>query len=244
MRGKAVDCRSLGSLVTDIAEVEKRYTNPEKGVASSVLGLHAPFLNPSPAIPLLRVKPSLGNIHVLLERYLGTPLTKATLPSEKLPASPERTSGSKTAPLLSEDDLRKQLERQSETGRAGEFLVVQDELERLRQRGCPNPEKYVLRIAESDVGRGYDVESAWPGEERCIEVKTTTRAGSDFFLTANERSVLTGLGPRAWFYRVVIDSTGQGRIETRLNNPMNTITEEHMTPVVWRVSASVLEAKK
>ena len=87
------------------------------------------------------------------------------------------------------------------------------------------------------MGRGYDIESTWPGEERCIEVKTTTRAGSDFFLTANERTVLGELGERAWIYRVEADGNHDGKIVARLNNPMDKIAEEQMTPVVWRVSA-------
>jgi hypothetical protein len=71
-------------------------------------------------------------------------------------------------------------------------------------------------------------------------VKATTCAGSDFYLTANERSVLTRLGERAWLYRVVVDANGQGKVEKYLQNPMKFIKEEQLTPIVWSVSAIVL----
>ncbi|QTQ37535.1 putative protein DUF3883 [Aromatoleum petrolei] len=142
---------------------------------------------------------------------------------------------------ISEEDFAALLSRQSETGRAGEMLVILDELERLRGCGCARPDDYVRRVAETDVARGYDVESTWPGEERSIEVKTSTLAGSDFFLTANERAVLGGLGPRAWLYRVTIDGKGDGNIVARLNDPVNHIKEEDLTPVVWRVSNRVFD---
>jgi len=67
-----------------------------------------------------------------------------------------------------EEEFSALLERQSVVGRAGEVLVILDEQDWLRHCGCPKSEGAVLRIAEGDVGRGYDVESTWPGEERCI----------------------------------------------------------------------------
>jgi hypothetical protein len=142
---------------------------------------------------------------------------------------------------LTEEDFASLLERRSENGRAGEMLVILDEMARLRACGCPRPEDYVKRVAESDVGCGYDVASTWPCEERCIEVKTTTCPGSDFFLTANERAVLGELGEHAWIYRVEADANHDGKIVARLNNPMRKIAEAQMTPVVWRVPNCVFD---
>jgi Domain of unknown function (DUF3883) len=235
MRSKTVDGQELKALVGGIASIEKTYTNPREGVASSLLGHHARFLNPSSENPLLRVNPFEGAVRSLLEHYLGNPLRESASASKAPPISPSFRSQGKRAPLLSEEDLKKQLDRQSEIGRAGEFLVIQEEIVRLRECGCPTPENHVHRIAASDVGRGYDIESTWPGQERCIEVKTTTRLGSDFFLTANERQVLTELGDLAWLYRVVLDGDGNGAIEKRVQNPMESIPEENQTPVVWRI---------
>lgn len=234
MRGRAVDGRALDALVDGIALVEKRHTDPKRGVASSVLGRHAPFLNPSPSNPLLRVKPTSGSLRRLLELYLGRP--RASTPPTPAGRKSDASSLSRSSHPLTEDELRNQLERQCEIGQAGEFLVVEDELERLRQLGCPDPNSFVERVAIADVGRGYDIESTWPGEERCIEVKTSSRSGSDFFITANESKVLASLEERGWLYRVTLNADGQGTIVQRLNNPMKHIHKELMTPVVWRVS--------
>lgn len=163
-----------------------------------------------------------------VKRVNGFEVTEAEKASDMIAAP-------KQARKLSEDDLRNQLERQSETGKAGELMVVLDEMARLKACGCQEPEKYVHRVSESDVGRGYDVESNWPGEERCIEVKTTTSPGSDFYLTLNERNVLGDLGAKAWLYRVALDTQGCGAITLRLQNPLKSISEEQMLPVVWRV---------
>lgn len=147
----------------------------------------------------------------------------------------DTTAAPKQARKLSEDELRHQLERQSETGKAGELMVVLDEMARLVACGCQEPENYVQRVSESDVGRGYDIESKWPGEERCIEVKTTTSPGSDFYLTLNEINALGDLGAKAWLYRVALDTQGGGAITLRLQDPLKSISEEQMVPIVWRV---------
>ena len=141
-------------------------------------------------------------------------------------------------PVIDAETFASLQERRSEIGSAGELLVVQDELERLRNLGCHAPEQWVKRVALSDVGRGYDVESTWPGEERYIEVKTTTRSGSDFFLTTNERTVLTNLDKRAWLYRVVLGMDGIGHIVSRLQNPMAALNPEAFEPVLWRVTSA------
>jgi hypothetical protein len=104
------------------------------------------------------------------------------------------------------------------------------------------PGKFVKRIAIEDVGRGYDISSTWPGEERCIEVKSTTVDGSDFFVTDNELYVLKALGRKAWLYRVVLAAGGNGKVTLRLQDPIGQIASEHLTPAVWRVDAKALES--
>ena len=87
-------------------------------------------------------------------------LPSNSLASVSSPPSISSLSNSSVAGAgMSEEDLTRRLERQGETGRAGEFWVVQDEIERLRSAGCPDPKMHVRRVAESDVGRGYDIDS-------------------------------------------------------------------------------------
>lgn len=69
----------------DAGLIEKRYTRSDKGVASSLLGRHAPDLNPSGADPLLRIKPDPDRVQDLLLAYLDRP-GKSAAPATAPPA--------------------------------------------------------------------------------------------------------------------------------------------------------------
>lgn len=246
MRAETLDGQQLNDLMGDFAAVTQTYINPKKGVASSLLGPRAPFLNPSPKNALLRVVPNPGSVERLLALYLGRADLGVEHKSEITPLpslkSIDGESVKRHRQPITAEEFQRQLDRNSETGKAGELIVVLDELKRLQVCGCPDPTKFVARIAISDVGRGYDIDTTWPGEERCIEVKSTTRAGSDFFLTDNECQVLTSLGKKAWIYRVVLDSDGGGSVTERLQDPMAVIDASKLVPIVWRVASDALVA--
>lgn len=254
MRGKTLDGRPFDEVASGLAKFEKRYTNPDKGVASSVLGSHAPYLNPSSANPLLRVVPATGEISELLHLYLNA--ASATTPVKGLvddavesasafalatpPAvDPKDPAGGKKAPVDAET-FEALLERRSEVGQAGELFAVQDELNRLTRLGCTEPHRWVERVALVDVGRGYDIASTWPGQERFIEVKSTTSSSSGLFITSNERRVLGDLGERAWLYRVVLKADGTGEVVIRLQDPMRALPPEAFEPAVFQIDASAL----
>lgn len=254
MRGKTLDGRPFNGVASGLAKFEKRYTNPEKGVASSVLGSRAPYLNPSSVNPLWRVVPATGEISDLLRVYLN--VDSATAPVEALaddageppaapaPAEPPELdqkdfAGGKRPPVDAET-FEALLERRSEVGQAGELLAVQDELSRLAGLGCTEPHRWVERVALVDVGRGYDIASTWPGHERFIEVKSTTAASGGLFITSNERRVLADLGERAWLYRVVLKADGTGEVVIRLQDPMRVLPPEAFEPVVFQVGAGAL----
>lgn len=240
MRDKTLDGKRLRDIVpaNKVAKVYPRDGQPANSVLNST------FLGPSSQNEVLMLELEPEDIQPVLAAFFGerpgvsSPSADRAVEDGQEAGLPSRDGKQTTA----EEDFSALLERQSETGRAGELVVVIDELDRLRQLGCPAPERYVERVATSDVGRGYDIESTWPGEERCIEVKTSTRTGSHFFITANERKVLASLGERAWLYRVFINGDGHGTIAQRLNNPMKHILQEQMTPVVWRVPDAALTA--
>ena len=236
MRSKAVDGRDLRTLLHELGEVDEIYTNEGGKVHQSLLNKNkASFLNPSARNPLLKILPK-GSLLTLLELYLSAETHKT--PSSLGDQRDDRSQHPyPKKPVFTEDELRSQLDRKNETGLRGELFVVQDEVERLRSCGCPEPKDFVHRVAAIDVGRGFDVESTWPGEERFIEVKATTRSGSDFFLTLNERNVLSELGDRAWIYRVIVDDSGNSYVESRLQNPIKYIKEDDLLPVVWRVKS-------
>ena len=228
--------------------VEKRYTNSEKGVASSLLGRHAPDLNPSGTSPLLRIKLDPTQVRDLLVAYLDRPGAGSAPATGVQAAAPESAPvpNPPTPPVLRQArqvtaaELLAQLDRNAETGQAGELVAVLYELQRLAVAGCPNPQAFVHRVSLTDVGRGYDIDSTWPGEERCIEVKSTTRRGSDIYLSANELEVLEALADKAWLYRVLVDADGSGSVIGQpIKNPVPALRTAGLTVAVWRAREPV-----
>lgn len=161
--------------------------------------------------------------------------SESNMASENEPSTSTGTNGIRRPMTL--EDLQSQLDRRSEIGEAGELIALEYERARLRSKdiGCPDPDRYVKHVALTDVGRGYDIESFWPGNERCIEVKSSTNSGNDIFMSDNEKRVLTELGNKAWLYRVVVDADGDGEVVLRLNDPMNKIPDTNISAAVWRI---------
>lgn len=82
--------------------------------------------------------------------------------------------------------------RNRDLGRRGEEAVLRAEHARLREAGRDDLARKVRWVSEEDgAGAGYDVLSfRVSGEERLLEVKTTTgHQTTPFFLTENERAV-------------------------------------------------------
>lgn len=219
-------------------EIEERYGpgRDEKPANSLLSEEYAPYLSPR-RWQLVRVRVNEGKLPDLLRHYLsdhrgeGAPPLDAAIDARSELTSPAVRRGRTVTPGM----LRRSLERNDATGRAGERVAYAEEVARLAALGCPNPSSYVQITAEAEVAAGYDIRSEWNGEVRCIEVKSSTVADSDFFLTANERAALTDLGDRAWLYRVRVDRDGEGHVVQILQNPMSKIPEAALQPVVWRV---------
>lgn len=233
MRNRTLD----GSLLSDclppekIAKVYPRDGNPAASIGNSQ------YLGPSAHNEVLMLTLVPDDLAPLFGYFFAEgciPSVSASV-GKSSPVAVDATPAAKL--VIDAETFAALQERKSEIGRTGEFLVAQDELVRLHSLGCPNPEQWVTRVALSDVGRGYDIESTWPDEERCIEVKTTTCPGSDFFLTANEREVLSSLGDKAWLYRVVLADDGTGQVVSRLQNPMAKLAPEAFVPVLWRIAS-------
>jgi hypothetical protein len=238
MRDNTLSGRRLRDTVPPfkVAKVYPGGGNP----ASSIL--QSEYLKPASHNEILLLSLDQEDVESVLAAFFAKPVeTESEQNVDEEPSSGNSGKSRRGRPICAED-FAVLMERQSVTGRTGEETVVQDEIERLRRLGCSEPERFVKRIAEVDVGRGFDIESTWPGEERCIEVKTTSQSGGDFFLTANEREVLAALGAKAWLYRVSIDSAGKGVVETRLNDPMRVISDDDLSPVVWRVAGAALKS--
>lgn len=234
MRNRTLDGKKLTDILAPelVAKVYPRDGRPAESIKNSA------FLSPSAGSECVLLKLTRGDLEPLFDAFFavskGTPhvLTSGSTTSS--------TANAATTPSIDAERFEALLERRSEVGRAGELLVVLDEIDRLRRAGCTQPERWVQRVAENDVGRGYDIDSTWPGHERCIEVKSTTSPGSDFFITDNERKVLSGLGSKAWLYRVVVESDGTGGVTSRLQDPMRWLPAEAFEPIVFRVHSKAL----
>lgn len=212
---------------------------PEDGNSNAALvSGRIPFLQPSARNPVIRVAPSQTQLKSLLDAYLGVqsvPAIMATAPPPSVsPVSALDPDDQRKRRIISEAELLAQLDRNSATGRQGEEAAYLWELQRLVGLDCPDPKAFVQRCFEGDVGCGYDIECTWPGQERCIEVKSTTRLGTDIYVSENERVVLEALGRKAWLYRVLVTPDGSRVVGDPLQDPVRSLTKAGTTPAVWR----------
>lgn len=154
-------------------------------------------------------------------------------PDQVNPPDPQRQG-------ISPEALAAQDAANAETGRIGELVAIDMERKRLTQLGCLNVHDAVTHVALQRTDAGFDLESRWNGERRCIEVKSSTTDCPDFFLSANERAKLAALGPQAWLYRVTVRPVGSGEVVEMLQDPIAQIPDACFQPVVWRVRRSFL----
>ncbi|WP_312798203.1 DUF3883 domain-containing protein [Tianweitania sp.] len=242
LRERAPDGRLMRDLVPGL-QVNARYDGTTGNPVHSIKDGRVRYLKPGES-PVLQIAVQPEQLRAVLDASLGlVPLARGAstaaggtvdgMPAETAATSTGGTRGISLPPLTPEELIERQ-DGNSMLGRHGEEIALQFELSRLRDLGCSTPGRYVKHVAVEDVGRGFDIESTWPGEERYIEVKTTSVAGSDFFITANERKVLQGLGQRAWIYRIEPNPVELG-VAQLIRDPINTISEDSYTPQVWRV---------
>ncbi|QJD29442.1 DUF3883 domain-containing protein [Methylococcus geothermalis] len=126
------------------------------------------------------------------------------------PTSP-KPIGKPTQHKLSDVDFKSLQDAKATVGRAGELIAFEYEKQRLlTDVGCTDPAQYVTLLAIEDVGAGYDIESLYPGQERYIEVKSSTQYPNEFYITKNELDTLTAKGEQAWIYIVKVDKDMQG----------------------------------
>ena len=136
---------------------------------------------------------------------------------------------------LSPEALHAQNAANAETGRIGELIAMDAERLRLQGIGCLDVDEAIVHVALQRVDAGFDIESNWNGERRCIEVKSSTTEGCDFFLSVGERNKLVDLGLTAWLYRVIVRPDGASEVVEMLRDPMAHIPESCFQPVSWRI---------
>ena len=238
MRNRTLDGRRLTDLLPPekVVKVYPRDGKPARSIKdSSFLGI----ANGNESVMLQIGR---GDLERVFDTFFAMSTARPTsvpVPAEPSPMSSNGAEDGKRPPIDAEM-FETMLERRSEVGAAGELLVVQDELDRLARVGCPEPHRWVKRVALDDVGLGYDIASTWPGQERFIEVKSSTSSSGALFITSNEKRVLAALGGRAWLYRVVLKADGTGEVIIRLQDPMAALPPEAFEPIVFQVGMAAL----
>ena len=242
MRNRTLDGQKLTDLLPPkmVSKVYPKDGKPARSIKDSA------FLGTAKGNECVMLKLEREDLEPLLSMFFGsspeaTQTAASNSVSESIPwAGPSGVSASMRPPIDAEA-FEELLERRSEVGQAGEMLAIQYELERLKRLDCPDPHSWVEQIALSDVGRGYDIASTWPGHERFIEVKSTTSLKNGFFISSNERRVLFDLGSQAWLYQVLVKPDGSGDVAVRLPDPMRALPDAAFQPVVYRVANDALE---
>ncbi|MDG7045532.1 MAG: DUF3883 domain-containing protein [Nitrososphaerota archaeon] len=142
---------------------------------------------------------------------------------------------------MSEEELEVQLkEKRIYGGRAEEFVLAW-ERERLNRAGMARESTLAKRISQTDVTRGYDIESftlAGEKPDRFIEVKCTKSPILRFFWSKNEVDKAKELGLKYFIYFVWLGEGGEPEGDPEIiENPVKNVLEN---PARFLVSTGTL----
>jgi hypothetical protein len=138
----------------------------------------------------------------------------------------------------SPEELERILKRCQEVGDSGEAFVYKCEVKRLHKAGRSDLAIRVDWVSQKAVGRGYDIKSfEVDGSSRFIEVKSTIRHNTTFFVSSTEWNVAAKLRQSYCIYRVVM-ALSAPRISRVVRDP--TSAEKAKTilrvPDGWRIT--------
>jgi hypothetical protein len=130
------------------------------------------------------------------------------------------------------------LKKCKQVGEQGEVFVYEYERQRLRKSGRNDLANRVIWVSETNINRGYDIESfETDGAPRFIEVKSTI--GKDFKFPISKREWHTAKNKREeyWIYRVVEIFT-KPRIVVFLQDPVGAEAEGRISrsPDGWVIT--------
>lgn len=122
---------------------------------------------------------------------------------------------------ISPAELAERLKKQAEIGRVGEAIALRYEMMRLKSRGAKDAEKFIEHVSLKNAAAGFDIRSEYAREARYIEVKSSTKPGSGFYISPNEKRALTAHGLESYLYLVhVTDIKNEsGEVVLEINNP-------------------------
>lgn len=137
--------------------------------------------------------------------------------------------------------LEERLKLQREIGEVGEMIAFEYELNRLRNIGIKNPEKFIEHTSSLNSSAGFDISCLVKKDIRFIEVKSSLNNDLDFFITENEYQTLDQLGEDSFIYFVHIsDLKGRkGKVFRTLRNPIEELKKNGtFKPVAYKVTLS------
>ena len=133
---------------------------------------------------------------------------------------------------ISETEFDTILEEQKELGIRGEQAVLQDEKDYLIKNGRADLANNIRHISKQSVSEGYDIISYdLDGNNKFIEVKTSTKYASNFYITDNELKSAEYLKHKYWIYRVIFTDKNNFEI-IKIQNPSKKIEDNE-----WKLEA-------
>lgn len=181
----------------------------------------------------VQISPRLSKL--LKEIALASVVDAPTSGANAEKTSPTTGNNNKEASGLTLEELQKQLARQAAIGELGELVAIRHEHLRLHDRLCPNPAVCITQISKSDVRAGFDIKSEFQGEVRYIEVKSSVRNESSFFISENEKETLKKIGDDAFIYLVRVDENNshQSRVIREIRNPFGSHSTLKLQPIAY-----------
>ena len=244
--GRPFPDENVSEIHSDI-HINVLYPRPEKkgksgkGISNSVFN-HAPSLHPDKKPRLIDARSKEAFVALLSwllseNISIGDDIKNEVLTNEL--SLPTNDNEKKQHRKLTLDDLEKRLARQREVGSLGENVAFRHEYLRLSLLGCDNPNNYIKKHTEDDVGAGYDLSSEFNAIKRFIEVKSSVISNESFFLSENEKITLAELGESAYIYLVKIDDLDQknSMVVNEIRNPM-TDPKLILEPVAYKVTVN------
>ena len=133
---------------------------------------------------------------------------------------------------ISETEFDDILEKQKELGINGEQVVFKYEKEYLNKNGRSDLAKHIRHISKQSISEGYDIISYdLDGNSKYIEVKTSKRIDSSFYISDNELKTSERLEHKYWIYRVIFIDINDYKI-IKIQNPHKKIAEKE-----WQLQA-------
>lgn len=139
--------------------------------------------------------------------------------------------------LVSPKVLQDNLKLQGEIGQVGEEIAMSFEIQRLKDQGITNPDKYVDQVSKRNTAAGFDIYSSTKDETRYIEVKSSLNDNPDFFITENEVQTLETMEQEAFLYLVhITDLTKkEGQVFKVLSDPIKQLRDNGtLKPIAYR----------